>query len=206
MNVAIRNANDAISMAQTADGALGAIGSNLQRMRELAVQGSNGTNTATDLASLDAEYTLLAAENTRIIGSTTFNGINVLGAVNSQFQVGANSGDTITIAVGAAAQTATTLGATNATASAQLTALDTDINNVSATRATWGASQNRFEQVIANLRVGSENSAAARGRIMDADFAQETANLSRANVLQQAGTAMVAQANQMPQSVLALLK
>lgn len=206
MNVAIRNANDAISMAQTADGALGAIGSNLQRMRELAVQGSNGTNTATDLASLDAEYTLLAAENTRIIGSTSFNGINVLGAVSSQFQVGANSGDTITVAVGASSQTATTLGATNATASAQLTALDTDINNVSATRATWGASQNRFEQVIANLRVGSENSAAARGRIMDADYAQETANLSRAQVLQQAGTAMVAQANQMPQSVLALLK
>ncbi len=206
MNVAIRNANDAISMAQTAEGALGAIGNNLQRMRELAVQGANGTNTAADVASLNSEYVLLAAENTRIIGSTTFNGVSVLGAVSSQFQVGANSGDTITVTVGAAAQTATTLGATNATASAQIAALDTDINTMSSIRATWGASQNRFEQVISNLRVGAENSAAARGRIMDADYAHETANLSRAQVLQQAGTAMVAQANQMPQSVLALLR
>jgi flagellin len=98
------------------------------------------------------------------------------------------------------------LGATNATASAQITVLDADIDAVTKTRATWGASQNRFEQVIANLRVGAENSAAAHGRIMDADYAQETANLSRAQILQQAGTAMVAQANQMPQGVLALLK
>jgi flagellin len=206
MNVAIRNANDAISMAQTAEGALGAIGNNLQRMRELAVQGANGTNTAADIASLNSEYVLLVAENTRIIASTTFNGVSILGAVSSQFQVGANSGDTITVTVSAAAQTATTLGATNATAAAQITALDTDINTMTGIRATWGASQNRFEQVIANLRVGAENSAAARGRIMDADYAQETANLSRAQVLQQAGTAMVAQANQMPQSVLTLLR
>ena len=206
MNVAIRNSNDAISMAQTAEGALGAIGNNLQRMRELAVQGANGTNTTTDIASLNAEYVLLAAENTRIIASTTFNSVAILGAVSSQFQVGANSGDTITVTVAAAAQTATTLGATNATSAAQITALDTDITAMSNIRATWGASQNRFEQVIANLRVGAENSAAARGRIMDADYAMETANLSRAQVLQQAGTAMVAQANQMPQSVLALLR
>ena len=206
MNVAIRNANDAISMAQTAEGALGAIGNNLQRMRELAVQGANGTNTAADIGSLNSEYVLLAAENTRIISSTTFNGVSILGAVSSQFQVGANSGDTITVTVAAAAQTATTLGGTNATAAAQITALDTDINTMTGIRATWGASQNRFEQVIANLRVGAENSAAARGRIMDADYAHETANLSRAQVLQQAGTAMVAQANQMPQSVLALLR
>lgn len=206
MNVAIRNANDAISMAQTAEGALGAISSNLQRMRELAVQGANGTNTGADLASLDAEYVLLAAENTRILSSTKFNGVSVLAAVSSQFQVGANAGDVITVAVSAASQTATTLGATNATASAQLTALDADINTMTTIRATWGASQNRFEQVISNLRVGAENSAAARGRIVDADYAMETANLSRAQILQQAGTAMVAQANQLPQGVLALLR
>ncbi|MFZ3128573.1 MAG: flagellin [Rhodoferax sp.] len=206
MNVAIRNSNDAISMAQTAEGALAAISNNLQRMRELAVQGANGTNNATDIGSLDNEYKLLVAENTRIIGTTKFNGTAVLGAVNADFQVGANNGDTINITAAGTTLTATTLGGTNALAAAQITALDTDINNITATRATWGASQNRFEQVIANLRVGAENSAAAHGRIMDADYAQETANLSRAQVLQQAGTAMVAQANQMPQGVLALLK
>jgi flagellin len=206
MNVAIRNSNDAISMAQTAEGALAAVSSNLQRMRELAVQGANGTNTTADIGSLDAEYTLLKAENDRIMTSTKFNGQLVLQAITANFQVGANAGDTITVTVAAAAQTATTLGTDTTTASAQITALDVDIDSMTKIRANWGASQNRFEQVIANLRVGAENSAAAHGRIMDADYAQETANLSRAQVLQQAGTAMVAQANQMPQSVLALLR
>jgi flagellin len=207
MNVAIRNSNDAISMAQTAEGALGAITNNLQRMRELAVQGANGTNTATDIASLDQEYVLLKAENDRVIASTKFNNVPLLSAaVAAQFQVGANTADTITVNANAAAQTATTLGGTNANASLQLAILDTDIKTMTDIRATWGASQNRFESVISNLRVAAENSAASRGRIMDADYAQETANLSRANVLQQAGTAMVAQANQMPQSVLALLR
>ena len=206
MNVAIRNSNDAISMAQTAEGALAAISNNLQRMRELAVQGANGTNTAADIGSLDAEYALLVAENTRVIGNTRFNGVNVMGAVSAVFQVGANSSDTITVTTIAAAQTATTLGSTNALASAQLSVIDTDIGVITGIRATWGASQNRFEAVVANLRVGAENSAAARGRIMDADYAMETSNLSRAQILQQAGTAMVAQANQIPQGVLALLR
>lgn len=206
MNVAIRNSNDAISMAQTAEGALAAISNNLQRMRELAVQGANGTNTAADIGSLDAEYALLVAENTRVIGNTRFNGVNVMGAVSAVFQVGANSTDTITVTTIAAAQTATTLGSTNALASAQLSVIDTDIGVISGIRATWGASQNRFEAVVSNLRVGAENSAAARGRIMDADYAMETSNLSRAQILQQAGTAMVAQANQIPQGVLALLR
>jgi len=207
MNVAIRNANDAISLAQTAEGALGAITNNLQRMRELAVQAANGTNGATDIAALDAEYQLLAAENTRVIGATKFNSQALLSAATPfQFQVGANSGESITITSVIAVQTATTLGATNATASAQLAVVDTDLNLMNSIRATWGASQNRFEGVISNLRVAAENSAAARGRIMDADYAMETANLSRAQVLQQAGTAMVAQANQLPQSVLSLLR
>ncbi len=207
MNVAIRNSNDAISMAQTADGAIGAITNNLQRMRELAVQAANGTNTGTDIASLDQEYQLLAQENARVIATTNFNSVPLLSAaVAAQFQVGANTADVITVNAGAATLTSTTLGATNATASAELANLDTDINSMTSIRATWGASQNRFEQVVANLRVAAENSAASRGRIMDADFATETANLSRAQILQQAGTAMVAQANQMPQGVLALLK
>jgi flagellin len=207
MNVAIRNANDAISLAQTAEGALGAITNNLQRMRELAVQAANGTNGATDIAALDAEYQLLAAENTRVIGATKFNSQALLSAATPfQFQVGANSGESITITSVIAVQTATTLGATNASASAQLAVVDTDLNLMNSIRATWGASQNRFEGVISNLRVAAENSAAARGRIMDADYAMETANLSRAQVLQQAGTAMVAQANQAPQGVLALLR
>ncbi len=207
MNVAIRNSNDAISMAQTAEGALGVISSNLQRMRELAVQAANGSYGTQDIGSLDAEFQLLAQENVRVVTSTKFNGTAVLDAFGSiTFQVGANSGDTITVPATSFTLTASTLGTTNATASAVITSLDTDINAIASTRATWGASQNRFEAVIANLRVGAENATASRGRIMDADYAMETANLSRAQILQQAGTAMVAQANALPQNVLSLLK
>jgi flagellin len=210
MNVAIRNSNDAISLGQTAEGALGAIANNLQRMRELAVQAANGTNGATDIAALNQEYQLLVAENARVITSTKFNGTTLLDPATApatfQFQVGANATDTITVNSATITPTAATLGATNATASAQLAAIDTDLTTVNSARAVWGASQNRFEGVIANLRVAAENSAASRGRIMDADYAMETANLSRAQVLQQAGTAMVAQANQLPQSVLTLLR
>ena len=238
MNVAIRNANDAISLAQTAEGALGAIANNLQRMRELAVQASNGTNSTSDIAALESEYVLLNEENARVISTTTFNGQSLLNAppaAGFAFQVGANAGDTIAVAGAGAVLTSTDFsnGATytpfvypfgganpayapitysqgsaqtNAFASAELSKIDADLTTVNGIRATWGASQNRFESVISNLRVASENSAAARGRIMDADYAQETANLSRTQILQQAGTAMVAQANQMPQGVLALLR
>lgn len=210
MNVAIRNSNDAISLAQTAEGALGSIANNLQRMRELAVQAANGTNGASDIAALDQEYQLLAQENVRVIAATSFNGQKLLDPATApasfQFQVGANAGDVITVNSATITPVTTALGATNATASAELTQIDTDLDAVNSIRAVWGASQNRFEGVIANLRVAAENSAASRGRIMDADYSQETANLSRAQVLQQAGTAMVAQANQMPQAVLALLR
>ncbi len=234
MNVAIRNANDAISMAQTAEGALGAITNNLQRMRELAVQAANGTNGQTDIAALESEYVLLDDENKRVIASTKFNGqtllnMTALGA-GFAFQVGANNGDTITVpGIPATMTTGDFSGGnpiptyplaspyvtpayiqgvaqTNTFAKDELTKIDTDLTTINSIRATWGASQNRFESVISNLRVASENSAAARGRIMDADYAQETANLSRTQILQQAGTAMVAQANQMPQGVLALLR
>ncbi len=211
MNVAVRNANDGISLAQTAEGALGAISNNLQRMRELAVQASNGTNSSADVASLDQEYKLLAAENTRVAASTTFNGNVVIGtaAATFTFQIGANAvaaNDQITVVSASFSGTSATLGTANSTAFAEISKLDADINTVTSARSTWGATQNRFDTVITNLRVGAENSAAARGRIMDADYAMETANLSRAQVLQQAGTAMVAQANQAPQSVLALLR
>ena len=209
MNVAIRNANDAIGLAQTAEGALGAISANLQRMRELAVQASNGTNTSTDIGSMDAEYKLLAAENIRVAAGTTFNGTSVIAATTFTFQIGANSvaaNDQLSVTATSFSGTATTLGSASSTAFAQISLLDADINTVTSARSTWGATQNRFDTVITNLRVGAENSAAARGRIMDADYAMETANLSRAQVLQQAGTAMVAQANQSPQSVLALLR
>ena len=209
MNVAIRNANDAISLAQTAEGALGAISNNLQRMRELAVQAANGTNSTSDITALNAEFTLLAAENTRVAGATKFNDQAVIAATTFTFQVGANNtaaNDQIAVTGSAFSGTSTTLGATTSSAFAEISKLDTDINSVTTARSTWGATQNRFDSVITNLRIGAENSAAARGRIMDADYAMETASLSRAQVLQQAGTAMVAQANQAPQSVLALLR
>jgi flagellin len=208
MNVAIRNANDAISLAQTAEGALGAISNNLQRMRELSVQAANGTNSASDITALAQEFTALASENTRVAGATKFNGTAVIAATTFTFQVGANdvaANDQIAVTGAAFAATAVVF-TDQASAVTAITALDTDINTVTTARSTWGATQNRFDSVIQNLRVGSENSAAARGRIMDADYAMETANLSRAQVLQQAGTAMVAQANQGPQGVLALLR
>ena len=211
MNVAIRNANDGISLAQTAEGALAAISNNLQRMRELAVQAANGTNNSTDIQSLDNEFQQLSQENTRVANSTTFNGTSVIGTVGTTFtfQVGANAisqNDTLTVTGSSFAGTTTSLGTENSTAFSQISLLDADINTVTSARSNWGATQNRFDTVITNLRVGAENSAAARGRIMDADYAAESANLSRAQVLQQAGTAMVAQANSSPQMVLQLLK
>jgi flagellin len=207
MNVAIRNSNDAISLAQTADGALGKVTDALQRMRELAVQSANGTNSTADRTNLNAEFTQLTAEVTRLGTATKFNGTAVFGTTATTFQVGAdnNANDQITVsAVGA-----TTISGTIATLSGARTAMgaiDTALAANSTKRATLGAVQNRFESVVANLRTASENQAAARGRIMDADFATETSNLSRGQILQQAGTAMVAQANQIPQGVLALLR
>jgi flagellin len=204
MNVAIRNSNDAISFAQTADGALGKVTDALQRMRELSVQSLNGTNSTGDRTNLNAEYTQLSAEVTRL-GLTQFNGSSVFGAAKS-FQVGANSADVITVSAVTAPVTPGGGVATATAAGTALTAIDTALNTNNTARATLGAVQNRFESVVANLRIASENQAAAKGRIMDADFAVETSNLSRGQILQQAGTAMVAQANQIPQGVLSLLR
>jgi flagellin len=210
MNQAIRNANDGISLAQTAEGALGDIGANLARMRELAVQAANATSSA-DVDKIELEYTQLNAENVRVIAATSFNGIALLSAPVSQtFQVGANSTagvDDITITTAAAlAPSSVSLGTNSTTAQAEIAKLDADIATVAGMRATYGSVQSRFESVIQNLQIASENQSASRSRIMDADYAAETAALTRGQILQQAGTAMLAQANQSPNSVLTLLR
>ncbi|MFP8779460.1 flagellin [Hydrogenophaga sp. RWCD_12] len=215
MNVAIRNANDAISLSQTAEGALGKVGDSLQRMRELATQSANATNSTSDQANLDAEYQELAKEVTRVLTGTKFNGTDLLStAATLNFQVGANNvaTDQIDIATGdltAGAGITAVVGGditSAANAKAAMDDLDDAIDEITTARAGFGAGQNRFESVISNLQIASENTAASRGRIMDADFATETANLSRGQILQQAGTAMIAQANQLPQGVLSLLR
>jgi flagellin len=278
MNVAIRNANDAISLAQTAEGALGKIGDNLQRMRELAIQSRNATNSDGDRANLQKEFRELQKEISRTINSTSFNAKPLFDGSAEEtmaFQVGAGTTDfdrielTSVNMVSAAAGDTTPVAAARATLGAEpapgspaptaaatiaevlqtvvmnvaeesapgggtvaanaeglaigglqadgttavdgtiidetIRVIDGALDKVNDARATFGAAQNRFEAVIANLQVNVENQAAARGRIMDADFAAETANLSRAQILQQAGTAMVSQANQLPQQVLSLL-
>ena len=227
MNAAVRNANDGISMAQTAEGSLGKVADALQRMRELSVQASNASNSASDKDSLDKEFGELAKEVQRVLGGTTFNGKHILGAdaQTMSFQVGANTTandvidvtttdlttDSTITAVAGTDNSGTGRSLIDSTTSiAQIhtvmDAIDTALNTVNSSRATLGATQSRFDSVISNLQVSVENQTAARSRIMDTDYAMETANLSRANILQQAGNAMVAQANQMPQQVLSLLK
>ena len=272
-NVAIRNCNDAISMFQTTEGALGKIQENLQRMRELAVQAANGSYGQDDRQKLQAEVNQLVSEIQKVVKTTQFNGVNILsvsdanvaatteandlaGNTSMTFQVGANSQDRTSVdgtqfnlynrattgfqsdVNGAAAGDpgyiptwSTTAGeepflfafgtgadptlaattyppidvTTAAGASSALDNLSLDIDKISNIRAVAGGLQSRFEATISQLQVYSENTSAARGRIMDADFATETANMSRAQILQQAGTAMVAQANMLPSQVLKLL-
>ena len=213
MNVAIRNANDGISLSQTAEGNLEQITVNLQRIRELAVQASNATNSATDNANLDAEVQNLKTEIDRVAVSANFNGINLLdGSFTAKaFQVGPSSGDSITIAAISDTRIAALgINASNVTTAANaqtaLTAVDAALTTVNSSRANLGAVQNTFSSAVASLQTSSQNLSAARGRIMDADFSAETANLTRANILQQAGTAVLAQANQLPSQVLSLLR
>jgi len=227
MNVAVRNANDGISLAQTAEGALGKVSDSLQRMRELSVQAANATNSNSDKDSLDKEFGELAKEVQRVLGGTTFNGLHVLGsnAGSQSFQIGANtsSDDTISITTTNLTSDATITAVSgtdnagtgravidnSATASdihTVISNIDTALDTVNSNRATLGASQSRFDATVSNLQISIENQTAARSRIVDTDFAAETANLSRANILQQAGNAMVAQANQLPQQVLQLLR
>ena len=222
MNVAIRNANDAISLAQTAEGALSKINDMGQRMRELAVQSANATNSESDRESLDAEFQALSAEIKRNLEGTSFNGTKLFAALATlTFQVGANNSATDQIAVITADLTKDTkltavlggAGGANpadikdaAKSREALEKLDGMLATVNSKRAEFGATQNRFEAVIQTLQVSAENQTAARSRIMDADFASETAALTRSQVLQQAGTAMLSQANSLPNNVLSLLR
>jgi flagellin len=226
-NVAIRNANDGISLSQTAEGALAKVTDSLQRMRELAVQARNATNTNADKDSLDKEFGELSKEIQRVLGGTTFNGRAILATDSGTqtFQVGANVTsndriDVVTTNMTTSADITTVAGTDNtgagravidntavgATIDTVIGNIDTAINTVSSERANLGAAQNRMDQVISNLQISVENQSAAKSRITDADFAQETANLSRASILQQAGNAMIAQANQIPSQVLSLLR
>ena len=227
MTVAIRNANDGISMSQVAEGALGNVSTLFQRMRELAVQSANGTNSDSDRVSLNQEFSQLAQEATRTLGGTQFNGQNILSTTSdSVFQIGANSSSDVDRLTVSAFSWATNTNITGvlgtavisgtdapsvqitdtATAQAAIASMDVAIDAINAQRANYGAVQNRFDNIVSGMQVAVENQSAARSRIMDADYAAETSALSRANILQQAGNAMVAQANQLPQQVLSLLK
>lgn len=213
LNQATRNAQDGISLAQTAEGALTEVGEMLQRMRELSVQSSNGIYTSADRANLSNEYKALANEISRTLESTEFNGKKILESSAGSFniQIGANNASnnrvtisTVNMKASLSAVTAVSIG-TSALARSALDKLDTAIDSVTKMRAGLGSAQNRLNYSVNNLRNSAENQMAARARIMDADFAQETANLSRAQILQQAGTAMLAQANNSSQATLALL-
>ena len=192
---------------------MGKVSDLFQRMRELAVQSANGTNTDADRTSLNQEFVQLAQEATRTLGGTQFNGQDIRATTdNSIFQIGANNGDTVTVTTTDMSANATITAVTGggvttvAASNTALTNIDTALGTVNSERALYGAAQNRFDSIVATLQVAAENQSAARSRIMDADFASETANLSRAQILQQAGTAMIAQANQLPQQVLTLLR
>lgn len=228
--VGMRNASDGISYAQTAEGALDTMGNILQRMRDLGVQSMNGSNSTSDRSNLQKEFAQLQSELTRIVQSTTFNGQRILNGDASAivFQVGANASITNQISAGISVLSALSAsnltgsavamsqvmsgattsigGASKGQASIAVARIDGALNVLTTLRAKLGAVQNRMQMTISNLRNNIENQTAARSRIMDADFATETANLSRAQILQQAGTAMLSQANQAPQTVLSLLR
>ncbi|MEE5068445.1 flagellin domain-containing protein [Pseudomonas alliivorans] len=220
--VAIQNANDGMSLAQTAEGALQESVSILQRMRELAVQSRNDSNSAVDRTALNKEFTAMSAELTRISASTNLNGKNLLdgSASTMTFQVGANTGtsnqitltlsasfDAETLGVGSAI---TIVGSSSTQAetnfSAAITAIDSALQTISASRADLGAAQNRLTTTISNLQNINENASAALGRLQDTDFAAETAQLTKQQTLQQASTSILSQANQLPSAVLKLLQ
>jgi flagellin len=220
LNQAVRNAQDGISLGQTAEGSLAQVANNLQRIREIAVQAANAT--VGDSTGLQNEVDQLTQEISRIVQSTEYNGTALLSAAGSLvFQVGqdGNTNQQVTLAVSDLTSTAlsaaysadlTATGtvdvSTTGAASATLADIDAAINQVSTSRATFGAIQNRFEAVISNLQNYVENLSASRSRIQDADFATETASLIKAQILQQAGVAVLAQANTIPQTALALLR
>ena len=232
LDVGIRNANDAISMISTADGALIEVTNMLQRMRELALQSANGTTTSADRDYLNSEYVNLLTEIDRIADNTQWNGGNILdGTANGtsatvKFQVGANGGQTIAVNFGNLTQgtvqsvsgamddlasaagtiTAGTSASAITTGSAAVTQLDSAITSVNSQRATFGAAMNQLTYAVDNLANVKVNAEAARSRVLDTDYAKETSELARTQIIQQAGTAMLAQANQLPQTVLSLLQ
>lgn len=232
LEVGVRNANDAISMIQTADGALIEVSNMLQRMRELALQSANGTTTEADRNYLNAEYANLQSEIERIADATEFNGkvilhgdANAAGDSEVKFQVGANGGQTVAVDFGdisasgnanfallsAGAGTggfisAGTTASAITTASKAVTSIDSAITSVNSQRSTFGAAINQLTYAIDNLSSVKVNAEASRSRILDTDYAAETSELARTQIIQQAGTAMLAQANQLPQTVLSLLQ
>ncbi|MBG6226302.1 flagellin [Arthrobacter sp. CAN_A2] len=215
LGVAARNAQDGISVVQTAEGALSEVHSILQRVRDLAVQSGNDSNNADARTAIQTEVTALGDELSRIATSTNFNGTDLLSAAATglTFQVGAGStaaNDQITVAATDIEAVATAVKGLTFTSSADaltsIAELDTQIKDVSAARSGLGAVQNRFESAINSINVSQENLSAAKSRITDTDMAKEMADFTRANILSQAGTAMLAQANQMNQGVLQLLR
>jgi len=228
LETGIRNANDAISMIATADGALVEVSNMLQRMRELALQASNGTTTEADRNYLNAEYANLISEIDRIAQNTQWNGMDLLNHTTTAsstfaYQVGANGGQTITVDFGDFNNTgasgvmqdlasahgfisAQTSASAISTATDAVTEIDNVITSVNSQRATFGAKINQLTYAVDNLSNVKVNSEAARSRVLDTDYARETSELARTQIIQQAGTAMLAQANQLPQTVLSLLQ
>jgi flagellin len=213
LNQAVRNANDAISLTQTAEGAMQEITNSLQRVRQLAIQSQNGIKTSADRAALQKEVSALKTEISRIGTTTQFAGVDLLtGTYSAAFLVGANGGQTISVNLsktggfGASGLGLTTMSvATAADASGALTAIDQAISSIGGTRADLGALQNRFQSTIRNLSNIVENVSGARSRIKDTDFATETAQLTKNQILQQASQTVLSQANQRPQAALSLL-
>ena len=226
LDMAVKNANDAVSMISTAEGALDEVASMLQRMRELAVQGSNGTVTAEDRDYMDLEYQALDAEIARIANNTQWNGENILdgtagngGAVTGSsvtFQVSANytagtpSNDVITVDFGNLSTSMSSVASSDVqdqtNSNNAIDTLDTAIQAVNTQRATFGAASNRLEHAVDNMTNIQNNAEASRSRIEDTDYAETTSELAKAQIIAQAGTAMLAQANQSPQNVLSLLR
>ena len=217
LSAAMRNANDGISLAQTAEGAMGEIGNMLQRMRELAVQSANGTMSTSDRTAIQAEVTELAAQIGDVANRTTFNGVQLIdgSATALTLQTGMNAAEVVTLAIASAdADDLGTAGlkisavtmATQAGAVASLAAIDAAIDTISTSRAGLGAVQNRLEATVSNLTSTVTNLTEARSRIEDADFSAETTQLAKSQILNQAATAMLAQANQSQQGVLSLIR
>lgn len=218
LNMAVRNANDGVSLLQTAEGAMIEQTNMLQRMRELAVQASTDTTTSSDKGSIDLEFQALLKEIDRVGGSTQWNGKNVLDATGGttlgtyNFQVGANQGQTVSVVIGSMTSTgklsdiSTQSVTTTTVAGSAITKIDLAIAAVASQRATIGAGMNRLTYAADNLANVSQNAQESRSRILDTDYASSTTALSRAQIISQAATAMLAQANQQSQSVLALLR